>query len=63
MEHDPRLGLAFAVAVGALLTVDAAVVLSPGTAHAAQAAALVLALKLNQTVGGRWSPTRQEVSP
>ena len=24
---------------------------------------LVFALKLNQTVGGRWSPTRQEVSP
>jgi hypothetical protein len=24
---------------------------------------LVFALKLNQTVGGRWSLTRQEVSP
>ena len=104
MDHDPRLGLAFVVAVGVLLTVGAAVVLSPDTARAAQAAALVFAaliasyaaattvglplvsvepepvdgvalvtklvesvglvfaLKLNQTVGGRWSLTRQEVS-
>ena len=62
MDHAPRLGLAFVVAVGVLLTVGAAVVLSPGTARAAQAAALVFALKLNQTVGGRWSLTRQEVS-
>ena len=104
MEHDPRLGLAFVVAVGVLLTVGEAIVLSPGTARAAQAAALVFAaliasyaaattvglplvsvepepvdgvalvtklvesvglvfaLKLNQTVGGRWSLTRQEVS-
>lgn len=104
MEHDPQLGLGFAVAVGMLLTVGVAVVLST-TARAAKAAALVFAaliasyaaattvglpvlsvkgepvdgvalvtklvetvglvfaLKLNQTVGGRWSPTRQEVSP
>jgi peptidoglycan/LPS O-acetylase OafA/YrhL len=104
MENDPQLGLAFVVAVGVLLTVGVAVVLSP-TARAAQAATLVFAaliasyaaattvglpvvsvepepvdgvalvtklvetvglvfaLKLNQTVGGRWSPTRQEVSP
>jgi hypothetical protein len=105
MEYDPQLGLAFAVAVALLLAVGSAVALSPGTARAAQAAALlfagliasyaaatiigipllsvepepvdgvalvtklveslglVFALKLNQTVGGRWSPTRQEVSP
>ena len=104
IEH-PQLGLAFVVAVGVLLTVGATVVLSPGTARAAQAAALVFAaliasyvaattvglpllsvepepvdgvalvtklvesvglvfaLKLNQSVGGRWSLTRQEVSP
>jgi hypothetical protein len=104
MDHAPRLGLAFVVAVGVLLTVGAALVLSPDTARAAQAAALVFAaliasyaaattiglpllsmesesvdgvalvtklvesvglvfaLKLNQTVGGRWSLTRQEVS-
>jgi hypothetical protein len=104
LEHDPHLGLAFVVAVGVLLTLAVAVVLSP-TARAAQAAALVFAsliasyaaattvglpvlsvepepvdgvalvtklvetvglvfaLKLNQTVGGRWSLTRQEVSP
>jgi hypothetical protein len=104
LEHDPHLGLAFVVAVGVLLTLGVAVVLSP-TARAAQAAALVFAaliasyaaattvglpvlsvepepvdgvalvtklvetvglvfaLKLNQTVGGRWSLTRQEVSP
>jgi hypothetical protein len=104
MEHDPQLGLAFVVAVGLLLTVGVAVVLSP-TARAARAASLVFAaliasyaaattvglpvlslepepmdgvalvtklvelvglvfaLKLNQTVGGRWSPTRQEASP
>jgi hypothetical protein len=105
MEHDVQLGLAFVVAVGLLVAVGAAVVVSPGTARAAQAAALVFAaliasytaattvgpsflsvepesidgvalvtklvesvglvfaLKLNQTVGGRWSLTRQEVSP
>jgi hypothetical protein len=104
MEHDPQLGPAFVVAVGLLLTVGVAVVLSP-TARAARAASLVFAaliasyaaattvglpvlslepepvdgvalvtklvelvglvfaLKLNQTVGGRWSPTRQEASP
>ena len=104
LEHDPHLGLAFVVAVGVLLTLGVAVVLSP-TARAAQAAALVFAsliasyaaattvglpvlsvepepvdgvalvtklietvglvfaLKLNQTVGGRRSLTRQEVSP
>jgi hypothetical protein len=104
LEHDPHLGLAFVVAVGVLLTLGVAVVLST-TARAAQAAALVFAsliasyaaattvglpvlsvepepvdgvalvtklvetvglvfaLKLNQTVGGRWSLTRQEVSP
>ena len=28
-----------------------------------ETAGLVFALKLNQTVGGRWSLTRQEVSP
>ena len=105
MEHDPQLGLAFVVAAGVLLTLGAAVVLSPDPARAARAAALVFAaliasyaaattvglpllsvqpepvdgvalvtklvetvglvfaLKRNQTVGGRWSPTRQEVSP
>ena len=104
IEHDPQLGLAFVVAVGLLLAVGAAIVVSPGTACAARAAALVFAaliasyaaattvglpllsvepepvdgvalvtklvesvglvfaLKLNQTVGGRWSLTRQEVS-
>ena len=104
MEHDPRLGLAFVVAVVLLVAVGAAVSLSPNTARAAQAAALlfaglivsyaaatsvgipllsvepepldgvalvtklvesvglVFALKLNQTVGGHRSPTRQEVS-
>ncbi len=104
MQHDPRLGVAFVVAAAALLTVGAAVVVSPGS-RAARAAALVFvaliasyaaattvglpllsvepepvdgvalvtelvesvglvfALKLNQTVGGRWSLTRQEVSP
>ena len=103
LEHDPQLGLAFVVAVGALLTLGVAVVLSP-TARAAQAATLVFAaliasyaaattvglpvlsvepepvdgvalvtklvetvglvsaLKLNQTVGGRWSLTNKEVS-
>ena len=104
LEHDPQLGLAFVVAVGALLSLGVAVVLSPPV-RAAQAATLVFAaliasyaasttvglpvlsvgpepvdgvalvtklvetvglgfaLKLNQTVGGRWSLTRQEVSP
>ena len=103
MDHEPRLGIAFVVAVGMLLAVGAAVVLFRGSALAVQAAALlftglialyvaaatvgvpllapdpegvdgvalatkvveslglVFALRLNQTVGGPWRPTRKEV--
>jgi hypothetical protein len=43
MEHEPKLGLAFAVATGLLLAVGAAVVLSTATARAAQAATLLVA--------------------
>jgi hypothetical protein len=50
MAHDPQLGLAFVVAVGVLVT------------KLVESVGLVFALKLNQTVGGRWSLTRQEVA-
>jgi hypothetical protein len=41
LDHDPRLGVAFAVAVVLLLGAGAALVHAPGSARAAQSAALL----------------------
>jgi hypothetical protein len=43
VEHEPQLGVAFAVAVVLLVAVGAAVALSPGAARPAQGAALLFA--------------------
>lgn len=43
LAHDPQLGIAFVVAVALLLVVGATVANSPGSARAAETAALLLA--------------------
>ena len=104
LDHEPRLGVAFAAAAGLLLGAGAALVLSPSSRRAARTAALLFAaliasyaaattvgipflsaepeavdgvalatklaeslgllfaMQLSQPVGGRRSPTLQEVS-